>query len=197
MRTSRRPPAISARHWRSRQKIEEYTASLQASAEHFCYHDAVHLYYSEFVRWARQDRDFFRWLDSLRNAWIETLLEYEEHVGTSATSVCSEMLRRPKAAVPQPSPAQSFGPSNLYGFPYVVSKFYHVQLPAASGRAKRLSYSNSGLNPLQLSLHTDRADLLDFPSSRYVLGTGKDTQLRLMFLPLPDAGHRDPRRIVQ
>jgi Ca2+-binding EF-hand superfamily protein len=182
---------------RSRQKIEEYTASLQASAEHFCYHDAVHLYYSEFVRWARQDRDFFRWLDSLRNAWIETLLEYEEHVGTSATSVCSEMLRRPKAAVPQPSPAQSFGPSNLYGFPYVVSKFYHVQLPAASGRAKRLSYSNSGLNPLQLSLHTDRADLLDFPSSRYVLGTGKDTQLRLMFLPLPDAGHRDPRRIVQ
>ena len=123
--------------------------------------------------------------------------EYEEHVGTSATSVCSEMLRRPKAAVPQPSPAQSFGPSNLYGFPYVVSKFYHVQLPAASGRAKRLSYSNSGLNPLQLSLHTDRADLLDFPSSRYVLGTGKDTQLRLMFLPLPDAGHRDPRRIVQ
>ena len=44
---------------RSRQRIEEYTASLQASAEHFCYHDAVHLYYSEFVRWARQDRGFF------------------------------------------------------------------------------------------------------------------------------------------
>ena len=181
---------------RSRQRIEEYTASLQASAEHFCYHDAVHLYYSEFVRWARQDRDFFRWLDSLRNAWIETLLEYEEHVGTSAL-VCSEMLRKPKAIAPQPSPAQSFGPSQLYGFPYVINKYYHVQVPATSGRAKRLSYSNSGLAPLQLSLHTDRADVLDFPVSRYVLGTGEDVYLRLSFLPLHDAGHRNPRRIVQ
>jgi Ca2+-binding EF-hand superfamily protein len=181
---------------RSRQRIEEYTASLQASAEHFCYHDAVHLYYSEFVRWARQDRDFFRWLESLRNAWIETLLEYEEHVGTSA-AVCSEMLRRPKAVAPQPSPAQSFGPSQLYGFPYVISKYYHVQVSAASGRAKRLSYSNTGLVPLQLSLHTDRADILDFPVSRYVVGTGKDVYLRLAFLPLHDTAHRDPRRIVQ
>lgn len=181
---------------RSRQRIEEYTASLQASAEHFCYHDAVHLYYSEFERWARQDRDFFRWLQSLRNAWIETLLEYEEHVGTS-TSVCAEMLRRPKALAPQPSPAQSFGPSQLYGFPYVINKYYHVQISAASGRAKRLSYSNTGLVPLQLSLHTDRADILDFPVSRYVVGTGKDVYLRLSFLPQHDTTNRDPRRIVQ
>jgi Ca2+-binding EF-hand superfamily protein len=60
---------------RGRAQVERYAAALQASAEQFCYRDAVHLYYSEFIRWARQDRDFLHWLSALRNAWIESLLE--------------------------------------------------------------------------------------------------------------------------
>ena len=172
---------------RSRERIERYTASLQASAEHFCYRDAVHLYYSEFVRWARQDRDFFRWLDSLRNAWIETLLEYEEHVGApdggnQVASVASEMLRQPSAMLPQPSRAPSVGPP-AYQFAYVVSKCYHLSVKTG-GCTKRLGYSNRTGAPLQLSLHTDRADLLDFSPSTYVLQTGHEHPLRLQFLPL-------------
>ena len=32
-------------------------------------------YFKEFYRWAEQNDDFLRWLDSLKNMWLESIIE--------------------------------------------------------------------------------------------------------------------------
>ena len=41
----------------------------------FCAADNGKYYFKEFFRWADQTPAFTRWLDSLRNMWLESILE--------------------------------------------------------------------------------------------------------------------------
>jgi hypothetical protein len=111
----------------------------------------------------------------------------------------------------QPAASTQSQLSELYGYPYMVTKTYPIQIRAPSSassssssssgsrlhgaKLKRLSYSNAATREaLRLTLHTDRPDLLDFgtpaePRSLYVIPGGHDVALQLMFLmPVVD-GH--------
>ena len=51
------------------------TALELLSASHRVTLDNGKYYFKEFYRWAEQNDDFLRWLDSLKNMWLESIIE--------------------------------------------------------------------------------------------------------------------------
>lgn len=104
--------------------------------------------------WAKGHADFGRWIDSLRNLWLESILESETGQSTA------------KVEEGEPKPVRGFD----YGYEFVVKKVFALSMaaaPAESGGgggpsvlAKKLTYTNPYGMPLTISLHTDSPALL-------------------------------------
>jgi len=126
--------------------------------------DTTEVYLWEDIEaWANGHADFGRWLDSLRNLWLECLLEGESKPGSVEEG--------------EPSPRHT---QTRYGYEFVVKKVFNVQLPARGEGdaeqeqvvAKRLQYTNPYAEPLAISLHTDSPSILRLPPNAFRLDAG-------------------------
>jgi hypothetical protein len=137
---------------------------------------AANLYFSDFIRWAHQNPDFLRWLSSLRFFWIETLMEYEtQHRNVDHSNV--GMLGPPAY-----QPVSTVGTG--YGHTYRVTKLIDVNIRENTPKNFSLKYFNRQGTPLQLSLHTDRSDLLAFGEAAFTIPSSGFQKLQLKFSPL-------------
>jgi uncharacterized protein YukE len=74
----------------SHDRIKKYVAKVTRQLEQFCARDNGKYYFKEFYRWAEQNGEFLRWLDSLQNMWLESIIEC---AGTAASFPLSYVPR--------------------------------------------------------------------------------------------------------
>jgi hypothetical protein len=116
--------------------------------------------------------------------WLESIIEYEAAPGAGPHANGGN-LARAKPAFPAAPPGVSYGPHDVYGFPFTVKKTYTVGVKIGRRLTKRLGYTNPYTHELRLTLHTDQPKMLHLPKLLHVIPPGEKTQLRLEFEPRP------------
>jgi Ca2+-binding EF-hand superfamily protein len=119
--------------------------------------------WEDVEQWALGQADFGRWMDSLRNLWLESILESESGPGGATVDDMG------------PAKGNQLAARGEYGYDFIVKKVFALQMPppspqdgpatakergATSVLAKRLQYTNPYTMPLSISLHTDSPAVL-------------------------------------
>ena len=154
----------------------------------FCAADNGKYYFKEFYRWAEQNDDFLRWLDSLKNMWLESIIEYEAAPGAGMggdPTGGAGRATRTTTAFPPPSAAPTHGPQGVYGYRYTVKKVFAMGMRKEQRHTKRLGYQNPYTEDLRLSVHTDQPQLLTLPKLTYVIPPQQRESIKLQFEPKP------------
>lgn len=172
----------------SHDRIKTYIRKVTRQLEQFCSRDNGKYYFKEFYRWAEQNGDFIRWLDSLKNMWLESIIEYEAAPGAGPAGAASAGPGRPArttTAFPPPSAAPTHGPQGVYGYRYTVKKVFTLGVRREQRHTKRLGYQNPYNDYLRLSVHTDQPMLLTLPKLTYVIAPQQRDNIQLQFEPKP------------
>jgi hypothetical protein len=119
--------------------------------------------WEDVEQWALGQADFGRWMDSLRNLWLESILVSESGPGGATVDDMG------------PAKGNQLAARGEYGYDFIVKKVFALQMPppspqdgpatakergATSVLAKRLQYTNPYTMPLSISLHTDSPAVL-------------------------------------
>lgn len=172
----------------SHDRIKTYLRKVTRQLEQFCSRDNGKYYFKEFYRWAEQNGDFIRWLDSLKNMWLESIIEYEAAPGAGPAGAAAAAPGRPArttTAFPPPSAAPTHGPQGVYGYRYTVKKVFTLGVRREQRHTKRLGYQNPYSDELRLSMHTDQPMLLTLPKLTYVIAPQQRGNIQLQFEPKP------------
>jgi hypothetical protein len=123
--------------------------------------DGPDIYIWEDVElWAAGHADFGRWMDSLRNLWLDAILELESGPGNVARADSNTAVD-----------ARGSAHCNEYGYDFIVKKIYTIQMPPVQPQdgidpsaqrflTKKLQYTNPYSTPLSISLYTDSPTVL-------------------------------------
>eukprot|EP01046_Picozoa_sp_COSAG06_P018586 COSAG06_NODE_1299_length_9946_cov_11.715345_2_plen_260_part_00 len=167
----------------SHDRVTKYLALQQKELAQFCARDRGKYFFAEFYQWAEQDNDFLRWLESLRNLWYESIMQYEEaHTDKGGSdgaadayqphTLPNQIVRRKVITFPPVQKGEIVAPEGVYAYPFIVKQTYAVTIKRGGSNArhgKKLQYTNPYGEPLRLSLSTDHPELLTLPQNVYTL----------------------------
>ena len=175
----------------SHARLQRYIRAKRADLARFCARDKGKYYFAEFYRWAEQDGDFLVWLESLRNLWLETIVQYEDPAASPQPHTLPSERPRPRSLFPNVPRLGNPGEQGVYTFPYEVKSRYTLRV-ARSVLSKRLEYNNPYGEALRLELTTDRPDLLTLTQPVYSIPPLGQARLALQFEPPAARRGREP-----